>query len=79
MIGLCEACHARMVLGQHIESNDIERCMPPSLLGSTHNRVTLGMLCHHHPREQHTIVRRRAWYTIIALGKHTRLDDVGLG
>ena len=29
--------------------------------------------------EQHTVERRRAWHAIIALGQHTRSNDVGRG
>ena len=79
IVGLCRPWYARMVLGKYTESNDIECCMSPSLLRSTHNRMTLGVECHHRPREEHIIERRHAWYSIIAHGKHTSLDDVGRG
>ena len=76
---LCQSWHARMILGQRTQSDDIERCMPLPLLGSTHNRMTSGVACHRRPWEAHIVERHRAWYAIIALGKHTRLDDVGRG
>ncbi|TMW84952.1 hypothetical protein EJD97_024077 [Solanum chilense] len=55
--------------GQHTQSGDIDRCMPSSPLGSTHNRMTLGVAFHHRPWEAHRS----------DLGKRTRLDDVGRG
>ena len=46
---------------------------PP--LDSTHSRTTSGV-AYHHRIKAHTVERRRAWHAIIALGQHTRLNDV---
>ena len=50
-----------------------------SPLESTHGRTTSSVTFHHRPWRAHTIALRRAWHAIIALGQHTRLDDVGRG
>ena len=60
-------------------SNDIRRGMQSSPLGSTDGRTASGMACHHRLWNAHTVERRRAWYAIIAFGKHTRSNDIGLG
>uniref|UniRef100_A0A3Q7IU90 Reverse transcriptase domain-containing protein n=1 Tax=Solanum lycopersicum TaxID=4081 RepID=A0A3Q7IU90_SOLLC len=41
------AWHAITTFGQHKRSNDVGRGMPASPLGSTHDRNTSGMACHH--------------------------------
>ena len=53
------AWHARMVLGQHTQPDDIDRCMPSSPLGSTLCLMTSGVAFHHRPWEAHTVGRRR--------------------
>ena len=50
---------------------------PP--LESTHNRMTSGVACHHRLWEAHTVKRCRPWHAIIALGQHTRSNNVGRG
>ena len=50
--------------------------MPSSPLGSTNGLTTLGVDCQHHLWAAHTVERRRAWHAIIALGQHTRSNDV---
>ena len=63
-------------LGQHTRSNDIERGILLSPLGSTQGRTTSGVACHHRLWAAHTVERRRAWHAIIALGRQTRSDNV---
>ena len=53
--------------------------MPSSPLGSTHNRTTLGVACHHCPWTTNMVERRRAWHDITALGLHARSDDIWRG
>ena len=60
-------------------SDDVGRGMPLSLLGSTHGRMKLGVACYYSPWKAYTVERCRAWHVIIALGLHTRLDDVRNG
>ena len=62
--------------GQHTQSNDFGRGMPSSPLGSTNGRTMSGVDCQHHLWAAHTVKRRRAWHAIIALGQHTRSNDV---
>ena len=50
--------------------------MPSSPLGSTEGRTASGVACHHRLWPAHTVKRRRVWYAIIALGKHTGSNDV---
>ena len=50
--------------------------MPSSPLGSTNGLTTSGVDCQHHLWAAHTVERRRAWHAIIALGRHTRSNDV---
>ena len=50
--------------------------MPSSPLGSTNGLTTSGVDCQHHLWAAHTVERRRAWHSIIALGRHTRSNDV---
>ena len=73
------AWHAIIALGQHTRSNDVRRDMPSSPLDSTHDRMTLGMACHHHLWAAQTVGWRRPWHAIVALGRQTRSNDVGRG
>ena len=73
------AWHAIIAFRQHTWSNDVGRGMPSPTLGSTNDRTTSGMECHHRLWEAHTVERRRAWHAIIAFGQHTRSNDVGRG
>ena len=50
--------------------------MPSSPLGSTNGLTTSSVDCQHHLWAAHTVERRRAWHSIIALGRHTRSNDV---
>ena len=51
--------------------------MPSSPLDGKHGRTTLSVACHHCHWEAHTVERCQSWYAIIALGQHTRPNDVG--
>ena len=73
------AWQAIIAFGKHTGSNDVGRCMPSSPLGSTHGRTTSGVACHHRLWTAVTVGRRRAWYSIITLGQHTRSDGIGRG
>ena len=71
--------------------------MPSSHLGSTHDRTTSSVACHHRlwtsshsrtasgvayhhcPLTENAVERRWAWRAIIALGQHTRSNDVRRG
>ena len=71
--------HAVITFRQHKRSNDVGRGMPSSPLGSTHDRTTPGVACHHRLWATQTVKRRRAWHDLTALGLHARSDDVGHG
>ena len=66
-------------LGQHTWSDDVGRGMTSPPLDNTHGRTTSGVTCHHRLWTAHTVERRRAWHTIIALWQHTWSNDVGRG
>ena len=70
------ACHSIIAFGQHTQSNYVGRGMPSSPLGSTNGRTTSRVDVQHHLWAAHTVKRRRAWHAIIALGQHTRSNDV---
>ena len=46
---------------------------------SSHSRTALGVACHHCPLTDNAAERRQAWHAIIALGQHTRSNDVRRG
>ena len=71
--------HAIIAFGQHTRSSNIGRGIPSSPLGSTDGRTTSSVACHYRPWVAHTVERRRTWHTVIAVGQHTRLNDVGRG
>ena len=71
--------HTVIAVGQHTRSSDVGRGMPSSPLGSTDGRTTSSVACHYRPWVAHTVERRRTWHTVIAVGKHTRSNDVGRG
>ena len=50
---------------------------PP--LDCTHCLTTSGVTCHHRLWVAHTVERRLVWHVIIAVGQHTRSNDVGRG
>lgn len=43
----------------HTRLDDVKRGMPSSPLDNTHYQNTLGMACHHGPRDEHMIRRRQ--------------------
>ncbi|TMW98648.1 hypothetical protein EJD97_003690 [Solanum chilense] len=78
-VGRRSALEAIITLEQHTRSDDIEHGMPSSPFESTHDLTTSGVACHHGPLNEHTIEQRWALHAIIALGKHTRSDNVRRG
>ena len=66
-------------LGLHTRSDNVVRGMLSSPLGSTHDRTTSGVACHHCLWVAQMVERRRALHDITALGLHTRSDNVGRG
>ena len=50
-----QAWHAIIAFGQHKRSNDVERGLPSSPLGSTHGPTTSGVACHHRPWTANTV------------------------
>ena len=71
--------HAIIALRLHTWSDDVGCGMFECPLGSTHGRMTSSMTFHYRTREELTVERRRAWHSIVILGQHTLLDDVGRG
>ena len=45
----------------------------------SHSRTASGVALHHRPCTANTVERRQAWHAIIAIGQHTRSNDVGHG
>ena len=68
--------HAIIILRQHTQLYHIECGMPLSPLGSIHGWMASAVAFYHRPWKTYTIRLRRAWHAIIAIGKHTRLDNV---
>ena len=75
-VELRRAWQAIIAFGQHKRSNDVERGIPSSPLGSTHGRTTSGVACQHRLKAAHIVERNRAWHDITAFGQHTRSNDV---
>ena len=71
------AWHAIIAFGQHTRSNDVERGILLSSLGSTHGLFTSGVACHHRLWEEQKVERRREWHANITFGQHTHSNDVG--
>ena len=72
----CPALRVFIDRGHHTRSYDVVRGMPAWPLGSTHGWMTSGMGCHHRHCTTYMVGRDRAFYSIIAIGKHKRSDDV---
>ena len=66
-------------LGQHTWSIDVGRGMTSPPLDCTHGRTTSGVTCHHRLWTAHSVERRLVWHFSIAVGQHTRSNDVGSG
>ena len=79
MLRRCRAWHAIMDLELHTQFDNVGRGMPLWTLGSTHDRTTSGVACHHGPWTTHTVERRRAWHAIIAFGRQIGSKDVRRG
>ena len=78
-VGRLRAWHAIIALGRETRSNDVERDMPSSRLGSTHDQTKSDVTCHQRPWIVHTVEQRHAWHDITALRLHERSDNVGRG
>ena len=65
--------------GQHTRSNDVVRDLPTLPLDSTHGRTTSSVAFHCRLWAAHTVERRLAWNTIIAIGQHKRSNDIRRG
>ena len=67
------AWHAIITFGKHTPSNDVGRGMPSSTLGSTNDRTTFGMACHHRLWASHQSNNVRRFMPSSPLdGKHGR-------
>ena len=73
------AWRAIIALGQHTRSNDVRRGITSPPLHNTHDRTTSGVTCHQRHWTAHSVERRRVWHDIIAVGKHTRSNDIERG
>ncbi len=72
-----EEWHAIIALILHTRINDDGRGFPSSPLDSTHDQTKLVVACLRSPSTAKIITRIRVWHGIIALRKHSRLNDVG--
>ena len=77
MVGLRRAWNDITALVQHTRSNDVWRGMTSPPLDCTHDRTMSGVACHHRLWVAHTVKRRQAWHTVIALGQHARSYYIG--
>ena len=68
--------HVIISLGYHTQSKDVVRGLPAFSLGSTNGRMTSGVGCHHRVWKTYMVGRYRACYSIIAIRKNMRSDDV---
>uniref|UniRef100_A0A494G8W0 Uncharacterized protein n=1 Tax=Solanum lycopersicum TaxID=4081 RepID=A0A494G8W0_SOLLC len=48
-------------------------------MDNTHGQTTSGVTCYHRLSTAHMVGLCRAWHDIIALGEHTRSNDIGRG
>ena len=72
------AWHDITTLRLHTRSDNVGHGMPSSPLGSTHDRTTSGVVCHHRLWAAQMVERRWAWHDITALGQHTRSATLGV-
>ena len=79
IVGWRKAWHAIIALGGETRSNDVERGMPSPPWDNTHGQTTSGVACYHRLWAAQTVIRRRPWHAITALGQHTWSDDFGRG
>ena len=68
-----------IALGQQARLDDVERSMIPWSLRNTHGRSTSIVACHHCHCTKTMIRLRQESHAIIALGQHTRSNDVEHG
>uniref|UniRef100_A0A3Q7II67 Uncharacterized protein n=1 Tax=Solanum lycopersicum TaxID=4081 RepID=A0A3Q7II67_SOLLC len=73
------AWHSIIAFGQHTRSNDVGRGTTSPPLNSTHGRTMSGVTCHHRLYTAHSVERRQVWHDIIAIGQHTRSNDIEHG
>ncbi len=59
--------HACIAHGKFTRSDEVRRGMPSSPLGSTHDRTTTSVACHHRPWTAYTVGLRQAWHAIMAM------------
>ena len=67
MVGLHQAWHDIIALGQHTRLNDVGRGITLPPLDSKHGRTMSGVACHHRLWAAQTVERRLAWHVIIAV------------
>ena len=75
-VELRRAWHAIIAFEQHTRSNDVGHGITSPPLDSTHGRTTSGVTCHHRLWTAHSVKRYFVCQVIIALGQHTRSNDV---
>ena len=78
-VGRHRMWHDITSLGQDTRSIDVRRGMTSPPLDCTHGRTTSVVTCHHSLWTAHSVERRLVWHFIIAVGQHTRSNDVGRG
>ena len=71
--------HDIISLRQHTRSIDVGCGMKSPPLDCTHDRTMSGVTCHHHLWAAPSVERRLLWHVIIAVGQHTRLNDIVRG
>ncbi|TMW86846.1 hypothetical protein EJD97_020814, partial [Solanum chilense] len=70
-VGRRRVWHAIIALGQHTRSNDVGRGMVPWPCGTTHDRTTSRVECHHNPLTAYTVGLCQVGYDMIS----ARLDN----
>ena len=74
-IELRRAWHDITAFQQHTRWNDVGHGMPSSPLGSTNDRTTSGVACHHCLWAAQMVEQRRVWHDITALGLQSQSND----
>ena len=72
-------CDAIIALGKNRRSNYVGHLMQSFPFGQHTQMDYVDVACHHHHWIAHTDEQRRAWHTRMAIGQHTKSDDVGCG
>ena len=78
-VGRRRTWHDITSLGKHTQSIDVGLGMTSPPLDCTHDRTMSGVTCHHHLWAAPSVERRLLWHVIIAVGQHTRSNNVGHG